>query len=98
MHARGQYIASSDEYLPKVITAIKSGTQPAVLLDQDPSDLPEIAQSEDLIPLDGKLTAQTTTLYPGIRQSLFYRGHQLGKSTAGEGDLALVCNTKDFAS
>jgi multiple sugar transport system substrate-binding protein len=26
MHAQGQYIASSDEYLPKVITAVKSGT------------------------------------------------------------------------
>jgi multiple sugar transport system substrate-binding protein len=56
MHAQGQYIASSDEYLPKVITAVKSGTQPTVLLDQNPSDLPEIAQSGDLIPLNGKLT------------------------------------------
>jgi multiple sugar transport system substrate-binding protein len=98
MHARGQYIASSDEYLPKVITAIKSGTQPTVLLDQNPSDLPEIAQSGDLIPLNGKLTAQTSALYPGIRQSLFYRGHQLGTAIAGDGDLALFWNKKEFAA
>src|SRR6476661_2104887 len=49
MHAKGQYIASSDQYLPRVISALKSNTQPTVLLDQNPSDLPELAQSGKLI-------------------------------------------------
>lgn len=98
LHARGQFIASSDQYLPHVISAIKSNTQPTVLLDQDPSDLPEIAQSRKLINLDGKLTAQTNALYPGIRSSLFYRGHQLGMALAGTGEIALFYNKKAFAA
>lgn len=98
LHARGQFIASSDQYLPHVISAIKSHTQPTVLLDQDPSDLPEIAQSHQLINLDGKLTAQTNALYPGIRSSLFYRGHQLGMALAGTGEIALFYNKKAFAA
>jgi multiple sugar transport system substrate-binding protein len=98
LHARGQFIASSDQYLPHVISALKSNTQPTVLLDQDPSDLPEIAQSGKLINLDGKLTAETKALYPGIRSSLFYRGHQLGMALAGTGEIALFYNKKAFAA
>jgi ABC-type glycerol-3-phosphate transport system substrate-binding protein len=98
LHAKGQFIASSDQYLPKVITALKSGTQPTVLLDQNPSDLPEIAQSGKLINLDGKLTTETGGLYPGIRDSLFYRGHQLGMALAGTGEIALFYDKKAFAA
>lgn len=98
MHAKGQYIASSDQYLPKVIAAVKNGTQPTVLLTQNPSDLPVIAQSGKLLPLDGKLTAETNTLYPGIKDSLFYKGHQLGIALAGVGDIVLFYNKKAFAA
>ncbi|MCW2882319.1 MAG: hypothetical protein JWQ95_6419 [Sphaerisporangium sp.] len=98
MHAKGQYIASSDQYLPKVISALKNGTQPTVLLTQNPSDLPVIAQSGKLVPLDGKLTAETDALYPGIKESLFYKGHQLGIALAGVGDIVLFYNKKTFAA
>jgi multiple sugar transport system substrate-binding protein len=96
--AQGQYIASSDQYLPKVIAAIKSNTQPTVLLDQNPSDLPLLAESGKLIPLTGKLTSLTDQLFPGIKNSLFYRGQQLGMAFAGEGDLVLFYNKKAFAA
>ncbi len=95
--ANGQYISTSDEYLPKVIAALKSGTQPTVLTDQNPSDLPLIEESGKLIPLNGDLTAQTNALYPGIKASLFYRGKQLGMALAGVGDIALFYNKTDFA-
>ncbi|WP_262843372.1 extracellular solute-binding protein [Sphaerisporangium corydalis] len=98
MHAKGQFIASSDQYLPKVIGALKNGTQPTVLLTQNPSDLPVIAQSGKLIPLDGKLAAETAALYPGIRDSLFYKGHQLGMALAGVGDIVLFYDKKAFAA
>ncbi|MDA8295596.1 MAG: extracellular solute-binding protein [Actinomycetota bacterium] len=95
--AHGQYISTSDEYLPKVIAALKTGTQPTVLTDQSPSDLPLIEQSGKLIPLNGKLTAATNSLYPGIKKSLFYRGKQLGMALAGVGDIVLFYNKSDFA-
>jgi ABC-type glycerol-3-phosphate transport system substrate-binding protein len=95
--ANGQYISTSDEYLPKVIAALKTNTQPTVLTDQSPSDLPEIEQSGKLIPLNGQLPALTNELYPGIKASLFYRGKQLGMALAGEGDIALFYNKTDFA-
>ncbi|GII77098.1 ABC transporter substrate-binding protein [Sphaerisporangium rufum] len=98
MTAKGQYIASSDQYLPKVIAALKNGTQPTVLLTQNPSDLPVIAQSGKLVPLDGKLTAETDALYPGIKESLFYQGHQLGMALAGVGDIVLFYDKKAFAA
>lgn len=98
MQAKGQFIASSDQYLPKVIAALKNGTHPTVLLTQNPSDLPVIAQSGKLIPLDGKLTAETNALYPGIKDALFYKGHQLGMATAGVGDIVLFYNKKAFAA
>jgi ABC-type glycerol-3-phosphate transport system substrate-binding protein len=95
--ATGQYISTSDEYLPKVISALRTGTQPTVLTDQNPSDLPLIAESGKLIPLNGKLTALTNALYPGIKASLFYRGKQLGMALAEVGDIALFYNKTDFA-
>jgi ABC-type glycerol-3-phosphate transport system substrate-binding protein len=94
--ALGQYISTSDEYLPKVISALKTGTYPTVLTDQNPSDLPLYEQSGKLVPLTGKLTAATNSLYPGIRASLFYRGQQLGMALAGVGDIALFYNKADF--
>jgi len=96
--ANGVYIAQSDNYLPKVISAIKTGTQPTVLFDQSPSDLPELAESGKLITLNGKLTAETNELYPGIKNSTFYRGKQLGIALGGVGDIALFYNKKDFAA
>jgi multiple sugar transport system substrate-binding protein len=98
LHARGEFIAGSDEYLPRVVSALKSGTQPTVLLDQNPSDLPELAQSGKLVNLDGALAAETRSLYPGIRGALFYRGHQLGMALAGTGEIALFYNKKAFAA
>jgi ABC-type glycerol-3-phosphate transport system substrate-binding protein len=95
--AQGQYITKSDEYLPKVIAALKSGTYPTVMTDQNPSDLPLIETSGKLIPLNGKLTALTNALYPGIKASLFYRGEQLGMALSGVGDIALFYNKTDFA-
>jgi multiple sugar transport system substrate-binding protein len=95
--AQGQYISTSDEFLPKVITALKTGTQPTVLTDGQASDLPEIEQSGKLIPLGGQLSALTDQLYPGIRASLFYRGKQLGMALGGVGDIALFYNKADFA-
>ena len=97
MRAQGEFIASSDEYLPKVIAALKTNSQPTVLTDQNPSDLPLIAESGKLIPLNGKLTALTNQLYPAIRNALFYRGKQLGMALAGEGDFVLFYNKADFA-
>ncbi|MCW2942630.1 MAG: hypothetical protein JWN00_5615 [Actinomycetia bacterium] len=96
LHAKGQYIASSDEYLPKVIAALKTDTQPTVLLTQNPSDLPEIEPSGKLIPLDGKLTTETNGLYPGIKNSLSYKGKQLGLALGGAGDIVLFYNKQDF--
>jgi ABC-type glycerol-3-phosphate transport system substrate-binding protein len=96
--AEGQYISTSDQYLPKVISALKTNTQPTVLTDQNPSDLPLIEQSGKLIPLNSGLTAQANSLYPGIKASLFYRGKQLGMALAGVGDIALFYNKKDFAA
>ena len=96
--ARGQYIAQSDQYLPKVIAAIKDGSQPTVLFDQSPSDLPELAKSGKLIALNGKVKADTKALYPGLRAATFYRGKQLGLAVAGVGDIALFYNKADFAA
>lgn len=96
LHAKGQFIASADQYLPKVISAIKSNTQPTVLLTQNASDLPEIATSGKLIPLDGDLKQQTAGLYPGIKDALFYKGKQLGFARSGVGDIVLFYNKKDF--
>jgi multiple sugar transport system substrate-binding protein len=95
--ANGQYISTADEYLPKLITALKSGAYPTVDVDQSPSDLPEIEGSGKLIPLNGDLTALTDKLYPGIKAALFYRGKQLGMALSGVGDIVLFYNKADFA-
>ena len=95
--ANGQYISTSDTYFPKVIAALKSNTQPTVYTDQQPYDLPVVQESGKLIPLTGKLGGLTNQLYPGIRNSLFYRGQQLGMALGGVGDIALFYNKSDFA-
>ncbi|MHB8293156.1 MAG: ABC transporter substrate-binding protein [Acidimicrobiales bacterium] len=97
MHVTGQYIAKSDQFLPKVVAALKTGTEPTIVLDQNASDLPLYAQSGKLVPLNGKLSALTAALYPGIRKFLFYRGKQLGMALSGAGDLVLFYNKTDFA-
>jgi multiple sugar transport system substrate-binding protein len=95
--ASGQYISTSDTYFPKVIAALKTNTQPTVYTDQQPYDLPVVAESGKLIPLTGKLGGLTNALYPGIRNSLFYRGQQLGMALGGVGDIGLFYNKTDFA-
>lgn len=94
----GDFIAKSDEFLPKVTAALKTGTQPTVVMDQQPYDLPFYQESGKLVPLNGKLTALTNALYPGIKASLFYRGQQLGMAISGVGDIALFYNKTDFAA
>jgi multiple sugar transport system substrate-binding protein len=92
----GQYISTADEYLPKLIAALKSGTYPTVDIDQSPSDLPLVQASGKLIPLNGDMTALTNQLYPGIKAALFYRGKQLGMALSGVGDIVLFYNRADF--
>src|SRR6201995_150093 len=41
---QGQYIASADETTSKEVSAIKSGTEPNVVIGQDPSALPLLAE------------------------------------------------------
>jgi multiple sugar transport system substrate-binding protein len=95
--ANGQYISTSDTYFPKVIAALKTNTQPTVYTDQQPYDLPVVEESGKLIPLTGKLGGLTNSLYPGIKNSLFYRGQQLGMALGGVGDIGLFYNKTDFA-
>ena len=76
--AKGQYISTSDTYLPKVIAALKTNTQPTVYTDQQPYDLPIVQESGKLIPLTGKMTGRPTSFTRGSRSRLFYRGQQLG--------------------
>jgi multiple sugar transport system substrate-binding protein len=95
--ATGTYIAKSDEFLPKVTAALKTNTQPTVVLDQQPYDLPFYNQSGKLIPLTGQVPA-TNSLYPLIKKSLFYHGQQLGMALSGFGDIALYYNKADFAA
>jgi multiple sugar transport system substrate-binding protein len=95
--ANGQYISTSDTYFPKVIAALKTNTYPTVYTDQQPYDLPIVQESGKLVPLTGKLPGLTNQLYPGIRNSLFYRGQQLGMALGGVGDIALFYNKADFA-
>lgn len=78
MKAVGEYIGKSDEEMPKLISALKTNTYPTVVDTQVPSDLPLLEESGKLVPLNGKMTSLTNALYPGIRNSLFYRGKQLG--------------------
>ncbi len=95
---KGQYIASSDNLTAKEVSAIKSNTEPNVVIGQDPSQLPLLAQSGKVVDLTAALKAETAALYPGIRSALFYNGKQLGFALGGVGDYVLFYNKKDFAA
>jgi multiple sugar transport system substrate-binding protein len=98
IHVKAQYIASADNTTAKVVSAIKTNTEPNILLGEDPADLPLLAESGKLVDLKNDLTAETNALYPGIRSSLFYKGKQLGLALGGVGDYILFYNKKDFAA
>ena len=93
---KGQYIASSDDLTAKEVSAIKSDTEPNVVIGQDPSTLPLLAQSGKVVDLTGALKAETDALYPGIRSALTYQGKQLGFALGGVGDYCLFYNKADF--
>jgi multiple sugar transport system substrate-binding protein len=94
---QGQYIASADDTTAKEVAALKSGTEPNVVIGQDPSALPLLAESGKIVDLSKPLAAETNALYPGIKSALFYQGHQLGMALGGVGDFVLFYNKKDFA-
>ncbi len=94
---KGQYIASADNTTAKVVSALKSGTEPNILLGQDPSNLPFYAQSGKVVDLSQALKEETDALYPGIRKGLFYNGKQLGFALGGVGNYLLFYNKDDFA-
>lgn len=94
---KGQYITSADNTTAKVVAALKSGTEPNVLLGQDPSNLPLYAQSGKVLDLADALKAETDALYPGIKSGLFYQGKQLGMALGGVGNYVLFYNKADFA-
>lgn len=94
---KGQYIASSDDLTAKEVSAIKSNTEPNVVLGQDPSSLPLLAESGKVVDLKDGLKDVTAALYPGIRSALFYKGKQLGLALGGVGDYCLFYNKDDFA-
>src|SRR6204780_41451 len=93
----GQYIASSDNLTTKVVSALKPGTEPNVLLGGDPEQLPFLAESGKVVDLTSALKAETSQLYPGIRAGLTYKGKQLGMALGGVGDYILFYNKTDFA-
>lgn len=93
----GQYIASADDTTAKEVSAIKTGTEPNVVIGQDPSALPLLAESGKVVNLRQPLAAATAGLYPGIRPALFYKGKELGMALGGVGDYVLFYNKKDFA-
>jgi multiple sugar transport system substrate-binding protein len=94
---QGQYIASADDTTAKEVAALKTGTEPNVIIGQDPSALPLLAESGKIVDLSGPLAAETATLYPGIKSALFYKGQQLGMALGGVGDYVLFYNKTDFA-
>src|SRR6202453_5065150 len=96
--AVGQYISSADESTAKEIAAIKTGTEPNVVIGQDPSALPLLAESGKIVDLTSALKTQTADLYPGIRSALSYQGKELGIALGGVGDYVLFYNKKDFAA
>jgi multiple sugar transport system substrate-binding protein len=95
---QGQYIASADDTTAKEVAAIKTGTEPNVVIGQDPSALPLLAESGKVVNLSTPLAAQTNALYPGIKPALFYKGQELGMALGGVGDYVLFYNKKDFAA
>jgi len=94
---QGQYIASADDTTAKEVAALKSNTEPNVVIGQDPSALPLLAESGKVVDLSKSLAAETNSLYPGIKSALFYQGRQLGMALGGVGDFVLFYNKKDFA-
>jgi 6-phospho-beta-glucosidase len=96
--AVGQYIASADQSTAKEVAAIKSGTEPDVVIGQDPSALPLLAESGKVVDLTAGLKTQTAELYPGIKAALFYKNQELGVALGGVGDYVLFYNKKDFAA
>jgi multiple sugar transport system substrate-binding protein len=96
IHVQGQYVASADDTTAKEVAAIKSNTEPNVVIGQDPSALPLLAESGKIVDLRRPLAAETATLYPGIKSALFYQGKQLGLALGGVGDYVLFYNKKDF--
>jgi multiple sugar transport system substrate-binding protein len=95
---QGQYITSSDQSTAKMVAALQSGSEPNVIIGQDPASLPLLAESGKVVDLSKPLAAETAGLYPGIRSALFYRGRQLGMALGGVGDYVLFYNKKDFAA
>jgi multiple sugar transport system substrate-binding protein len=94
---QGQYIASADDTTAKEISALKTNTEPNVIIGQDPSALPLLAESGKIVNLATPLAAETNALYPGIKSALFYNGQQLGMALGGVGDYVLFYNKTDFA-
>jgi multiple sugar transport system substrate-binding protein len=94
----GQYIASADNTSAKVVAALKSGTEPNVLLGQDPAQLPLYAESGKVLDLSSALKDVTDMLYPGIKSALFYQGKQLGLALGGVGNYLLFYNKDHFAA
>jgi ABC-type glycerol-3-phosphate transport system substrate-binding protein len=93
----GQYIASADNTTTKVGAALKTGTEPNVLLGEDPENLPFLAESGKVVDLTSALKTETSQLYPGIRSALSYQGKQLGMALGGVGNYVLFYNKSDFA-
>ncbi len=92
----GQYVASADNSTAKVVAALKSNTEPNILVGQDPSELPLFAQSGKVVDLTSALKTETDALYPGIKSGLFYQGKQLGFALGGVGTYVLFYNKDDF--
>jgi ABC-type glycerol-3-phosphate transport system substrate-binding protein len=97
IQVQGQYLSTSDQSTAKEVAAIKSGTEPNVIIGQDPSALPLLAESGKVVDLTSALKTETASLYPGIKSALFYQGQQLGMALGGVGDYVLFYNKKDFA-
>jgi multiple sugar transport system substrate-binding protein len=94
---QGQYLATSDESTAKEVAALKTGTEPNVILGEDPASTPLLAESGKVVDLNSPLAAETNALYPGIKSALFYQGKQFGMALGGVGDYVLFYNKKDFA-
>jgi multiple sugar transport system substrate-binding protein len=94
---QGQYLSTSDESTAKEVAALKTGTEPNVILGEDPASVPLLAESGKVVDLNGPLAAETNALYPGIKSALFYQGKQLSMALGGVGDYVLFYNKKDFA-
>ncbi|RLV48524.1 ABC transporter substrate-binding protein [Nocardioides mangrovicus] len=98
VQVHGEYIASADDLTAKEISALKTNTYPNVVIGQDPSNLPLLAESRKVVDLRRALKDVTDRLYPGIRQSVFSGGRQLGFPISGVGNFVLFYNKADFAA